>query len=152
MQQMIYEQTYEFDIYVSYGLGGKPKVVPPLLYFGISAPGWEYIWFRPGPRKVAWRSEENQCLSMTHFQWFYDAKVSQIDKLGSSFWYISGESGLVDFSNPLVRKHRFRDLEDVEICSFRWLFQRWFQEGFQRQTFRDLGEFRCQMGINFGLP
>ena len=66
--------------------------------------------------------------------------------------FFLGNLDLFILATPLMRKHCFRDLEEVEICSFRWLFPRWFQEGFQRRTFRDLCEFRCQIGIHFGFP
>jgi len=71
--------------------------------------------------------------------------------LGSHVDTFLGNLDLLILATPLVRKHSFRDLDKVGICSFQWLFQRWFQEGFQRRTFRDLDEFRCQMGAHFGL-
>ena len=49
-----------------------------------------------------------------------------------------GNLDLLILATPLVRKQCFRDLDKVGICSSQWLFQRWFQEGFQRRTFPKL--------------
>ena len=59
---------------------------------------------------------------------------------------------LLILATPLVRNRCFRDSEEVGICHFGLLFQRWFQSGFQRRTFRDFGGFGCQKGTQFGLP
>ncbi len=109
---------------------------------------------RSDPDLEKWREKVTET-NASQWDTCRDFKTQRCPKLiylGGHFDTFWGNLDLFILATPLVRKHCFRDLEEVGICSFRWLFQRWFQDGFQRRTFRDLGEFRCQIWTQFGVP